>query len=228
MTYKDICWSYHIPVEISLAKCMANFLPNDPVLEHFIQVLNTRLMVFNELFGHSLDRCLGNEYVYPTYFGMNMRRIGIFDGILDMNFHVHWASNKIDDFTKWCIKFRCLGSQCRRMASLEYLNIVGLDFHVICEYREKNDPKRCYINIEVSEDIVDTLSANLGEESLSVHETTLMSLFSLGLVMLRPWREKPPKVHTCCQGDHGQVCHTCLYINRMGWYKFHLMAMFDT
>lgn len=58
------------------------------------------------------------------------------------------------------------------MARLECLNIVGLDFHLIRDYRQGNDPERCYTYIEVIGDIVDTISAELDEESLLVLETT--------------------------------------------------------
>ena len=74
MTYNDKCWSYQISVEIPLAECIANFLPNDLVLQHFIQMLNARLKVFNELLRHPLDSRLCNENVYDTYFDWHSRR----------------------------------------------------------------------------------------------------------------------------------------------------------
>ena len=61
-------------MELPLAKCKANFLPDDTVLQHFIQVLNTRLRIFNKLLRHQLDIRLDNKNVYDTYFNKRGRR----------------------------------------------------------------------------------------------------------------------------------------------------------
>lgn len=61
-------------MELPLAKCKADFLPDDTVLQHFIQVLNTRLRIFNELLRHQLDIRLDNKNVYDTYFNKRGRR----------------------------------------------------------------------------------------------------------------------------------------------------------
>ena len=50
-----------------MTKYIANFFPDDHVLQHFIQMLNARLRVFNELLSHPLDRRLGDDNIYDTY-----------------------------------------------------------------------------------------------------------------------------------------------------------------
>ena len=74
MTYNDKYWSYQISVEIPLAKCIANFLPDDPVLRYFIELLNVKLRVFNKFFRHPLDNRLSDENVCDTYFDWHGRR----------------------------------------------------------------------------------------------------------------------------------------------------------
>ena len=72
--------NYQMSVEIPLVGRIANILPDDLVLQHFIQMLNATLRVFNELLRHQLDRRLGNENVYHTYFdrrGRTRKKINV-------------------------------------------------------------------------------------------------------------------------------------------------------
>jgi hypothetical protein len=72
MTCKEKMRSYQMSVEVSLAERIANFLLDDSVfqhfIQHFIQMLDARCRVFNELLRHPLDMRLGNENVYDICF----------------------------------------------------------------------------------------------------------------------------------------------------------------
>ena len=68
MTCKDKVRSYQMSVEVPLAERIANFLLDDSVFQHFIQMLDARCRVFNEFLRHPLDMRLGNENVYDICF----------------------------------------------------------------------------------------------------------------------------------------------------------------